>query len=182
MKKEIDLSAYKEILFNRFWIKLKYALWLVISNVYFLTNIPYPNRLKVFILRFFGAKIGKACVVKPWVKIKFPWELEIGDYVWLGEDVWIDNISKITIGSHVCISQGALLLTGNHRYDEFDFSLESKPIFIEKGAWICAKSIVCGGVTIENHAVLGLGCVAKSNLTAYTIYQSDKKTKIRTIN
>jgi putative colanic acid biosynthesis acetyltransferase WcaF len=182
MNKAIDLSAYKEILFNRLSNKLKYVLWLLVSNVFFLTNIPYPNRLKVSILRMLGAKIGKACVIKPWVKIKFPWELEMGDYVWLGEEVWVDNISKVTLGSHICISQGALLLTGNHRFDKFDFPLDSKPIVIENGVWICAKAIVCGGVTIENHAVLGLGCVAKSNITAYSIYQADKSIKLRTIN
>lgn len=181
MNKEIDLSTYQEVLFNRWSVKIKYALWLCISNLFFLTNIPYPNQFKVFLLRFFGAKIGKKCVIKPWVKIKFPWELEIGNYVWLGEEVWIDNISKVRIASHVCISQGALLLTGNHRFDISNFPLDSRPIIIEKGVWICAKAIVCGGVTVESHAVLGLGCIATSNLAAYTVYKADNSVKFRTI-
>jgi putative colanic acid biosynthesis acetyltransferase WcaF len=181
MNKEVDLSTYQEILFNRWSIKLKYAVWLLISSLFFLTNIPYPNPFKVFILRLFGAKIGSNCVIKPWVKIKFPWELEIGDFVWLGEEVWIDNISKVTIASHVCISQGALLLTGNHRFDKANFPLDTRPIKIEKGVWICAKATVCGGVTVENHAVLGLGCIATSDLSAYTVYSADNKVKMRTI-
>lgn len=181
MNKEIDLSTFQEKLFNRWSIKLKYAIWLFISSLFFLTNIPYPNQFKVIILRFFGAKIGKNCVIKPWVKIKFPWELIMGDFVWLGEEVWIDNISKVSIANHVCISQGALLLTGNHRYDQSNFPLDSRPIVIENGVWLCAKATVCGGVTIENHAVLGLGCVASSNLSAYTVYKADNSIKLRTI-
>ena len=77
--------------------KLKYLVWLLFSNVFFLTNIPYPNVIKVNILRFFGAKIGHHVVIKPWVKIKFPWKLVLGNYVWLGEEAWLDNLSEIRI-------------------------------------------------------------------------------------
>ena len=77
--------------------KVKYLVWLLFSNVFFLTNIPYPNIFKVGILKIFGASIGKHVVIKPWVKIKFPWKLVLADYVWLGEEAWIDNISEIKI-------------------------------------------------------------------------------------
>ena len=70
--------------------------------------------LKVRLLKMFGAKIGKGLVIKNNVIIKQPWYLTIGDDCWIGENVWIDNIDKVSIGSDVCISQGAMLLTGNH--------------------------------------------------------------------
>ena len=66
-----------------------------------MTNIPYPNFTKVFILKCFGCKVGKNVVIKPWVKIKFPWMLSLGNSVWLGESVWIDNISNVIIGNNV---------------------------------------------------------------------------------
>ena len=153
--------------------KLRYALWLFTSNIFFLTNIPYPNKLKVLILKLFGGKIGNKVVIKPWVKIKFPWMLILGNAVWLGESVWIDNISEIKIGDNVCISQGALLITGNHNYSSKMFELNSKPIKIEDGVWICAKSIVVGGVTIHSHAVLAINSMASSDLESYSIYSGN---------
>ena len=68
--------------------------------------------IKIALLRAFGAKIGKGLVIKNNVIIKSPWNLVVGDDCWLGESCWIDNLDKVVIGSNVCISQGALLLTG----------------------------------------------------------------------
>lgn len=182
MKNKVDLSIYSHVVFNSTLKKLRYFSWLCISNMFFLTNIPFPQKFKVLVLKFFGANIGKKCVIKPWVKIKFPWELSLGDHVWLGEEVWIDNISNVQIGNNVCISQGAMLLTGNHRYDKIDFALETKPIIIEDGVWICAKAIILGGIKLENHAVVGLACVAKNDLAPYSILQASGDIKIRTID
>lgn len=71
---------------------------------------------KIWMLRKFGAKIGKGVFIKPLVNIKYPWNLDIGDYTWIGENVWIDNLTQVKIGSNVCISQGAMLLCRNHNY------------------------------------------------------------------
>jgi len=56
--------------------------------------LPF-RQFKVFLLRLFGAKIGKRCYMKPGVNIKYPWFLEIGDYAGIGEDVWIDNLAMV---------------------------------------------------------------------------------------
>jgi putative colanic acid biosynthesis acetyltransferase WcaF len=133
-------------------------------------------------LRTFGAKIGKVAIIKPWVRIKFPWNLSLGDHVWLGENCWIDNISPVTLGNHVCISQDAFLLTGNHDYKKMDFPLITKSIVIEDGAWIGAKSIVMGGVLVQTHAVLSIASVATKNLDSYSIYQGNPAVKIKERN
>lgn len=153
--------------------KVKYLVWLLFSNVFFLTNIPYPNFFKVGILKIFGASIGKHVVIKPWVKIKFPWKLVLADYVWLGEEAWIDNISEIKIGNHVCISQGALLLTGNHDYKKSSFDLISKGIVVEDGVWVGAKATVSGGVVLGSHCVLTVGSFTSKDLAPYTINQGN---------
>jgi putative colanic acid biosynthesis acetyltransferase WcaF len=176
---KIDLSRYNHVVFLNLSLRLKYALWLLASNFFFLTNIPYPNFLKVTILRIFGAKIGKVAVIKPWVKIKFPWLLTLGDHVWLGENCWIDNLSSVSIGSHVCISQSAMLITGNHDYSKIDFPLLTKPIVIHDGVWVGAKSVVFGGVVLNTHSVLTLSSVATKDLEAYTIYQGNPAVKIK---
>lgn len=179
-----DFSTFKDEVSPGFFRKFRYLIWLLVSNVIFLTNIPYPNILKVVLLRAFGAKIGRKVVIKPWVKIKFPWNLSLADHVWLGEEVWIDNISMVTISSHVCVSQGAFLLTGNHNYSKSYFPLISKPILIEEGVWVCAKAVVTGGVTLKSHSILSLGCIATKDLDSYYIYGNFplEKIKPRTIS
>ena len=169
----INFDDFKDEVSPGFSRKIRYALWLLTSNIFFLTNIPYPNKFKVFILKLFGSKIGNKVVIKPWVKIKFPWMLTLGNAVWLGESVWIDNISEVKIGNNVCISQGALLITGNHNYSSRLFELNSKSIKIEDGVWICAKTIVIGGVTIHSHAVLAINSMASCDLSSYSIYSGN---------
>lgn len=176
---KVDFSRYNHVLFVGYSLKIKYALWLFLSNIFFLTNIPYPNRLKVLILKIFGAKIGDVAIIKPWVKIKFPWNLSLGDHVWLGESCWIDNISNIHIGSHVCISQGAILITGNHDYTKSDFSLISNEIKVDDGVWIGAKSVVTGGVHIQTHAVLSALSLTSKDLESYAIYQGNPAVKVK---
>ena len=152
---------------------MKCVLW-YFTNLLFIKNHWHPlNDLKVAILKLFGSKIGKGVVIKPGVNIKYPWFLTIGDYSWIGEDVWIDNLAQVTIGLNCCISQGALLLCGNHNFRSETFDLIVKPITIEDGAWVGAKSVVCPGVTVSEDAVLAVGSVATTSLDAATIYQGN---------
>jgi putative colanic acid biosynthesis acetyltransferase WcaF len=179
MNNQVNLAKFEGKVFFNFTHKIKYLLWLITSNIFFLTNIPYPNYLKVLILQVYGSKIGKGIVIKPWVKIKFPWELTIGNNVWIGESVWIDNISHVKIASNVCISQGALLITGNHNYNLVSFDLISKPIIIEDGSWLCTNSVVTGGVTVNSHAVLSISSVATKDLSAFTVYKGNPAIEVK---
>ena len=130
-------------------------------------------------MRLFGAKIGKGVVIKPSVNIKYPWFLEIGDHAWIGEKVWIDNLVPVKIGPNVCISQGAMLLTGNHNYKKETFDLITGEIILEEGAWIGAKAVVTPGVTCKEHSVLAVSSVAVEDLEPYTVYQGNPAKPIR---
>ena len=94
----------------------------------------------------------------------------------IGENVWIDNLAEISIGSHVCISQGALLLCGNHDFKKSTFDLITRPIDLEDGVWIGANCVVAPGVTCRSHSVLSLGSVATKDLEAWTVYQGNPAT------
>ena len=149
-------------------------------NVVFLLNPMNPfSGLKKFVLRLFGAKIGKGTLIKPRVNVKYPWNLIVGKNVWIGEQVWIDNLAKVNIGDNVCISQGAMLLCGNHNYKKVSFDLIVKPIDLEEGVWIGAKAIVCPGITCSSHALLTVNSVATTNLDAYSVYQGNPAIKIK---
>ena len=156
------------------------ALWLVVSGVFFQTWFPWPSKLKASWLRRFGAEIREGVVIKPRVTIKYPWKLAIGSHVWIGEQVWIDNLAQVSIGNHVCISQGALLLCGNHNYRKSTFDLITGAITVEDGVWIGAKSTVAPGVTCHTHSILAPGSAATSDLNEWTINQGNPATPKKT--
>lgn len=159
--------------------KPKRALWYVFSVLFFQSRwFPFSG-VKCGLLKMFGAEVGRGVVIKPQVTIKYPWKLQIGDHVWVGEGVWIDNLDEVRIGSHSCISQGALLLCGNHDYRKPTFDLITKPITLEPGAWVGAKSVVTGGVVMGSHAVLSVGSVASKELDAYGIYRGNPAEKVK---
>lgn len=176
---KVDFSVYDNSWYNPGGSSLKRVLW-YFANILFLMNPLNPiSSVKVRLLRCFGAKIGKGVVIKPSVNIKYPWNLSIGDYTWIGENVWIDNLVQVTIGSNVCVSQGAMLLCGNHNYKKSTFDLMVGKIVLEDGCWVGAQSVVCPGVTLHSHAVLGVASVANKNLDAYTIYQGNPAQMVR---
>ena len=134
---------------------------------------------KVQVLRWFGSQIGDGVVIKPGLKVKFPWRLVIGNYAWLGEDAWLDNLAEIRIGDHVCISQGAYLCTGNHDWTDPNFALQLGAIELEAGSWIGACAVVGPGVTVGQGAVLGLGSVTGRSLRPMTIYTGNPAQPIK---
>ncbi|MBG6062549.1 putative colanic acid biosynthesis acetyltransferase WcaF [Flavobacterium sp. CG_9.1] len=175
---KIDLSKYNNSWYNP-GPKWKQILWYFVSVLLFVNPLNPLSGFKILLLRLFGAKVGTGVHIKPGVTIKYPWLLDIGNHVWIGENVWIDNLAKVTIESNVCISQGAMLLCGNHNYKTTTFDLIIGEIHLQEGSWIGAKSIVCPGVTLHSHAILAVGSVATSNLDSLGIYQGNPAVKIR---
>jgi len=131
------------------------------------------------LLRFFGARIGQGVVIKPGVRVKYPWRLEVGDHAWIGEDAWIDNIERVKIGAHACVSQGVYLCTGNHDWTDPAFGLIVKPISIADCAWAGARSTVCPGVTLETGAILAAGGVAVRDVPAFEIHAGNPAAFVR---
>lgn len=177
---EVELGKFSTGNFDKGASYLKIILWYFVNALIVRASWnPFMN-IKILLLKVFGAKIGKGLIIKNNVSIKFPWKITIGDNVWLGEYAWIDNLDYVTIGNDVCISQGALLLTGNHDYTLSSFDYRNAPIVIEDGAWIGAKSIVCPGVRVSSHAILTVGSIATKNMEKYGIYQGNPAKQIRT--
>ena len=179
MQRDVCLASFDGSDYNKGAGILKIILWYFVNALIVRASWNPFMEIKVASLRAFGAKIGKGLVIKNNVIIKSPWYLTIGDDCWLGEGCWIDNLDRVTIGSNVCISQGAMLLTGNHDYTNPAMPYRNAPISIEDGAWIGAQTTVCPGVTVHRNAILTVGSVATKDMEANGIYQGNPAVKIR---
>jgi len=173
----VRLDQFSSQGFDRGASRLREVLWITFGNPLLQCFIP-GSKWRVALLRAFGATIGVATVWKPHVRVKFPWRLAVGNHSWIGEDVWIDNLAQVTIGSHVCISQGAYLCTGNHDWSHPSFDLITEPIELERGVWIGARAIVMPGTHAEEGAILTAGSAAGGRLERFKVYQGNKATVV----
>ncbi len=149
-----------------FWVE---GFWLLVQALFVRSWLPGSTHRR-WLLRWFGAQIGKGVVIKPGVRVKFPWRLTVGDYSWIGEGVWIDNLAPVEIGKHCCISQEAYLCTGSHDWSAPGFDLILKPIVLKDGVWVAARAVVGPGVTLEEGAVLALGSLATKDLERWGVF------------
>ena len=170
---EVNLAAYSPASFDRGAGSLREFLWVLVSLVLFRLCPLKLSALKCAVLRLFGARVGRGVVIKPNVKITFPWKLTLGNQVWLGEECWLLNLAPIVVEDNVCISQRAFLCTGSHDYKSPTFDLITKLIRVECGAWIGASAFVGPGVTVGTHAVLTAGSVATKDLESLGIFQGN---------
>jgi putative colanic acid biosynthesis acetyltransferase WcaF len=135
------------------------ALWYACKLVFFLSAVPWPSGWRGWLLRRFGARVGRGVIIKPRVNIHLPWKLSVGDHAWIGEEVFILNFEPVTIGAHACVSQRAFLCTGNHDFRDVTMPYRNGPISIGDGAWVGAQVFVAPGVTIGDEAVVTAGSV-----------------------
>lgn len=179
MKQTVDLGKYNNEWYNTNAGAVKRTVWYFVNAIIFNSGLFPLNGLKKSLLKAFGCKVGTKVVIKPNVNIKYPWLLKIGDNSWIGENVWIDNLTHVTIESDVCISQGAMILCGNHNYKSVSFDLIVKPITLKKGCWVGARSIVCPGVTLNINSILTVGSIANNDLDEDMIYTGNPAKPIR---
>lgn len=157
------------------WVE---ALWLVVQALMIESWIP-GSGVRIRLLKVFGARIGQGVKIKPHVRVKFPWRLEIGDHSWIGEEAWIDNLAPVKIGSSCCLSQGVYLCTGSHNWASERFDLITSPIVIEDSAWLCARTSIGPGVRVCEGAVLTMGSVATEDLSQWQIHSGAPAKPIR---
>lgn len=173
VQSKVNLAFYDNSWYNPGAGVVKRFIWFIMNALFFINPLNPSSAIKVFLLRLFGASVGKGVVIKPAVNIKYPWHLNIGNYVWIGEKVWIDSLTTIIIEDNVTISQGAMLQTGSHDYTKTGFDLMVAKISLGEGVWIGAKAVVCPGVVCGSHSVLAAGSTATYSLEPYTIYQGN---------
>ena len=178
----VELRKYDNSWYNPGGSFAKRALWLLVAQPVFASNW-ISSSLRVRILRLFGARVGTGAVIKPAVQVKYPWHLELGDHCWIGERVWIDNLTTVRIGANCCVSQGAYLCTGNHDWSEPGFGLMIAPIQLCEGSWAGAKCVLTPGSVLGCYAIAAAGAVITGSVPDFQIYAGNpaRFTKTRKI-
>lgn len=154
----IDLSAApgERVAWERpSWIVY---LWSIVEILVVTNPLQISSRLRVAVLRAFGAKIGDRVIFRPRTRVKFPWNLEVGDRCWIGEGAWIHNQALVKIGTDVVLSQECFITTGSHAH-RTDMALITSPTTIGSGTWVATRAIVLGGMTLGKSCLIGPGSV-----------------------
>lgn len=178
MNKPIDLYKAGTGNFKRRRSRYLEALWTLVEFFLVFNPLQLSSRVRATVLRIFGARIGENVILRPRLRVKFPWNLEVGDNCWIGEGVWIHNQGCVTIEENAVVSQEAFITTGSHDiYKSMDLVI--KPVFIRRGAWITTRCLVLHGVEVGQNAIVTPGSVVNRSLPPGGIYGGNPAQFIR---
>ena len=145
-------------------------IWWLVQATLFKLSPQFLYGWRRFLLRSFGAKIGKGVIIRPSVQITYPWKVTIGDYSWIGDDVVLYSLGNIRIGSNTVISQRSYLCTGSHDYTKEDFPIYAKEIVVKDQCWLATDVFISPGVTINEGTVVGARSTVIKDLESFSVY------------
>lgn len=150
-----DLSLYKNPEGFRGRSKWTVQLWWATYALFFKPSPQVMYGWRRFLLRSFGAKIGKGVIIRPSAQITYPWKISIGDFSWIGDEVVLYSLGEIEIGSNTVISQRSYICTGSHHYNSEAFDIYAKKISIGNKCWLATDVYVAPSVVIDDFTVVG---------------------------
>jgi putative colanic acid biosynthesis acetyltransferase WcaF len=177
----IDLSGYTTGGFERGASTLKEGAWHLVRALFFQMPLPWPSALRAGLLRMFGATVGKGVVIRSQVNITFPWRFSAGDHVWIGEEVLVLSLARVTIESNCCISQRAFLCTGSHDFSSPAFSLRTKGITIREGSWVAAGAFIGPGVEVGPGSMVTAGSVVTADVGPRVIVRGNPAAVVKVL-
>ncbi|EPY4498286.1 putative colanic acid biosynthesis acetyltransferase [Klebsiella quasipneumoniae] len=154
-------------------------LWWLVQSTLFAWSPQVLYKWRVFLLRMFGASIGKNVIIRPSAKITYPWKVKIGDYSWIGDDVTLYSLGNINVGNNTVISQRCYLCAGSHDYNSINFDIISEEIIIGDSCWLATDVFVAPGINIGTNCVVGARSSVFKNLPSNSICLGSPATKIR---
>lgn len=176
---QVHLASFDNSWFQVGRSRLWQAAWFFLGLPVLRCAVLPSSGVRVALLRLFGAEVGHGVTIKPGVRVKYPWRLTVGNDCWLGEDCWIDNLAPVTLGSNVCVSQGAYLCTGNHDWSDPAFALIVKPIALGDGSWVGARALLVPGVSLGEGAVAAAGSVVTRDVPAWEVHAGNPAVFVR---
>ncbi|MGB3570413.1 MAG: WcaF family extracellular polysaccharide biosynthesis acetyltransferase [Phormidesmis sp.] len=150
----VDLQQYHEPGYDAGGSRLAMLIWWLVQAICFPLSPHFAHGFRRSLLRLFGAQIGAGVRIRPTARFTYPWNVEIGDYSWVGDDAVFYSLAPIKVGQHCVISQKSYLCTDSHDIADPRFGLITGEIIVENGAWIAADCFVAPSVRIGANAVI----------------------------
>lgn len=145
------------------------TVWGVAYLVFFKFSPRPLHSYRSFILRMFGAKVGRGVHVYPKVTIWAPWNLILEDECGVADGVDLYSQGLIRLGYRAIISQRVFLCTGTHDYTKQGHPLVTGDIIVGDHAWVAAEAFVHPGVAIGEGAVIGARSVVTKDMPSWTV-------------
>ncbi|MGD1907262.1 MAG: hormogonium polysaccharide biosynthesis acetyltransferase HpsU [Leptolyngbyaceae cyanobacterium] len=165
----VDLRHYDQSWYDAGRPKWLILVWWFVQAITFPLTLHAHHAPRRFLLRLFGAHIGKGVMIRPSARVHYPWKVAIGDYSWIGSDVTLYSLDEIAIGNNCVISQKSYLCTGSHDARDPAFGLKTAPIVIENGVWVATDCYVGPEMRIGDNALVGARSKVISDLPAQHI-------------
>lgn len=145
-------------------------LWWIVESSLFAWSPQVLYGWRRWLLRRFGCEVGEGAIIRPTVRITYPWKVKIGARCQIGDHAELYSLGQISIGDDAVVSQGSYLCAGSHDLYSLTFDIYSKPVTVEQEAWICAGAFIHPGVTIARGSVVGARAVVNKSTEPYLIY------------
>ena len=149
--------------------RLFVLLWQIVQATVFACTPQPAYAWRRWLLRRFGAKVGRGVLVRQTVRITYPWNVTLGDYCWIGDHVELYSHGPITIGQSAVISQRSYLCTSTHNHADIAFPIIRRSIVVEPEAWVAADSFIAPGVRIGRGSIVAARSTVLRSVAAGTI-------------
>ncbi len=159
--------------------KILRAIWMLVGRRMLRWSWHNWYGYRRWVLRLFGARIGRECVIRPSVEVYIPWNLEMGDISALGDGAIVYNLGPVKIGKRVTVSQYAHLCAGSHDFTRRDMPLLRPPITIGDDCWIAADSFIGPGVKVGEGTIVGARASLFSDAEPWSIYVGNPARKLK---
>lgn len=133
---------------------LTVLLWQTVQQTLFAWSPQPAYGWRRWLLRVFGAEVGRGVLVRPTARITYPWKVKLGNHCWIGDNAELYSLGPISIGDNAVVSQRSYLCAATHDYKDITFPLVEKPIVVEREAWIAADCFIAPGTRIGRGAII----------------------------
>lgn len=145
-----------------------------------------------------AAHIGENCALRGAIRLERAGRLELGQFVYVGDDTVISAASEVCIGDFTLLAHNVQIFDNDtHPTDAagrrahfmsllgtppaVEIRIESLPVRIGSGCWIGMNSLVMKGVEIGDETIVAAGSVVTKSLPARVLAAGNPAVPIKSI-